>query len=141
MFCLATHIADAVQVPFVCDPALAGAELEIRAYPLVELPVMSAPPPTRTLPPVQEAVAGPNAVPGFWLVLVTGVVDATLVTVAVPLAPVAPVAPLLPVAPVAPVGPAGPVGPVAPLVPLVPLVPFVPLVPLVPLLPVAPVLP
>jgi hypothetical protein len=89
-FAFASHMALADQVPLTV--VAEGTELVIIAFALEVFPVISAPPPTRTAPPVHDAVAGPKLVPTFWFVLMTAV-PVTLVTVAVPLGPVVPVGP------------------------------------------------
>jgi len=63
-FCFTIQIALADHVPLT-GLALDANELVIAPYPEVVLPVRSAPPPTSFAPPVHEAVAGPNVVPGF----------------------------------------------------------------------------
>src|ERR671930_651918 len=95
---------------------------------------MVAPPPSRTFPAGQVAVAGPTSV------FVAGLVTEAVVPVICwePGRPVGPLAPVVPLAPVGPVAPRAPVGPVGPRVPVAPLAPVVPFAPVGPRTPVGP---
>jgi hypothetical protein len=60
-FTIQVALADHVPLTVVAD----GSELDTAAAVAEVLPAMSAPPPTSFALPVQDAVEGPNVVPGF----------------------------------------------------------------------------